>query len=48
MAGKREPEKKPPKICSWCRKEIKGGYEEITTRRRTKLTLCAECVKKGV
>ena len=46
-ATKKEPEKKV-RVCSWCNKQIYGRYEEIATRRRTKLVLCAECVKKGL
>ena len=47
--AKREPEKKPLKFCSRCYKDVKDGhYEEITTRRRTKLILCTECVRKGL
>lgn len=36
------------KVCDRCRKFIRGEYVEITTRRHTKLTLCAECVRKGL
>lgn len=47
-APKRKAPEKKTMVCSWCNKEIHGRYEEITTRRQTKLVLCAACVKKGL
>lgn len=38
----------PERVCTRCEKMIRGRYEEIVTRRRTKLVLCAACVKKGL
>lgn len=51
-AGKGVTKKKEPGekavVCTRCGKLIRGRAVEIVTRRRTKMVLCAECVKKGL
>lgn len=47
VTKKKEPEKREV-VCTRCGKLIHGQPVEILTRRRTRLVLCMECVKKGL
>lgn len=47
VTKKKEPEEKAV-VCTRCGKLIRGQAVEILTRRRTRLVLCMECVKKGL